>query len=68
MPKDNQSMQWEVYKDLQLNPNAVPEAVKLIIENLTPNGNEQLEHAQSVVIEALGLTQIDQPFGFKYKE
>lgn len=46
----------------------VPEAVKLIVENLTPNGNERLEAAQSVIIEALGLTQIDQPFGFKYTE
>ena len=55
--------------DYNKNPTmSIPEAVKLIVENLTPNGDEQLEHAQTVVIEALGLTQIDQPFGFKYKE
>jgi RNase adaptor protein for sRNA GlmZ degradation len=43
----------------------VPDAMKLIVENLTPNGNQKLEDAQSVIINALNLTQIDQPFGFK---
>ena len=42
----------------------IAEAMKLIVENLTPNGNEDLEDAQTVIIIALNLTQIDQPFGF----
>jgi hypothetical protein len=56
----NEMKEWE-----ELGIMSVPDAMKLIVENLTPNGNQKLEDAQSVIINALNLTQIDQPFGFK---
>jgi|TARA_R110002020_G_scaffold165813_5_gene353574 hypothetical protein len=51
-------------------PNMTVEvAMQLIVENLTPNGDEKLEAAQTCVIEALGLVPVyDSHFNFKFKK